>query len=94
MRISRAGARTALHEALAYFEAAGAEPWAEQTRAELRASGETAAHEANGSLRSLTPQELQVALIVAKGPRIVRQLPISCAILQKRSFGDANDMRV
>ena len=33
----------------------------------MRASGETPAHEANGSLRSLTPQELQVALIVAKG---------------------------
>jgi DNA-binding CsgD family transcriptional regulator len=63
----RASARTVLHEALAYFEAAGAEPWAEQARAELRASGETPAREAGGSLRSLTPQELQVALIVAKG---------------------------
>ena len=66
-RARRAGARTVLRPALDYFEAAGAEPWAEQARAELRASGETPLRHANGSLRSLTPQELQVALIVAKG---------------------------
>ena len=40
---------------------------AEQARAELRASGETPLRHANGSLRSLTPQELQVALNVATG---------------------------
>jgi DNA-binding CsgD family transcriptional regulator len=63
----RADARSALHEALAYFERSGADPWAEQARAELRASGEMLSHEGNGSLRSLTPQELQVALTVAQG---------------------------
>jgi hypothetical protein len=31
----RADARAALHEALAYFERSGAEPWAEQARAQL-----------------------------------------------------------
>ncbi len=63
----RAEARTMLRAALDYFEAAGADPWAEQARAELRASGATPVHHADGSLRSLTPQELQVALTVAGG---------------------------
>ena len=45
----------------------GAEPWAQQARSELRAAGETLVRGEPGSLRSLTPQELQVALTVAKG---------------------------
>jgi hypothetical protein len=52
----RAGARAALHEALAYFDRNGAEPWAEQTGAELRASGETPSADTASSLRSLNPQ--------------------------------------
>ena len=65
----RADARTALHEALTYFESAGALPWAEQVRVELRATGEILSTEPSGeeSLRVLTPQELQVALTVAGG---------------------------
>jgi DNA-binding CsgD family transcriptional regulator len=63
----RADARAALHEALAYFEGSGAEPWAEQARAELKATGETPSSNSTDNLRSLTPQELQVALIVAQG---------------------------
>ena len=63
----RADARAALHEALAYFERSGAEPWAGQARAELRATGAMPPRDNAGSLRSLTPQELQVALIVAQG---------------------------
>jgi len=63
----RADARAALHEALAYFERGGAEPWAGQARAELRATGEMPPRDNAGGLRSLTPQELQVALIVAQG---------------------------
>ena len=63
----RADARAALHEALAYFERGGAEPWAGQARAELRATGEMPPRDSAGGLRSLTPQELQVALIVAQG---------------------------
>jgi DNA-binding CsgD family transcriptional regulator len=63
----RADARAALHEALAYFERSGAEPWAGQTRAELRATGEMPPRDKAGGLPSLTPQELQVALIVAQG---------------------------
>ena len=65
----RADARAALHKALSYFETSGAEPWAEQTRAELRAAGDAAPARADerASLRTLTPQELQVALTVAAG---------------------------
>jgi DNA-binding CsgD family transcriptional regulator len=63
----RADARAALHAALAFFEAAGAEPWAEQARAELRAAGDVSGPSVDHSLRSLTPQELQVALVVAEG---------------------------
>jgi DNA-binding CsgD family transcriptional regulator len=63
----RAAARIVLHQAFATFEALGAELWAEQARAELRATGETPAPSPGGSLLRLTPQELQVALIVSGG---------------------------
>ena len=63
----RVAARSALTAALEYFENAGAEPWAEQARAELRTAGAPAAAAGDGSLRTLTPQELQVALSVAQG---------------------------
>jgi DNA-binding CsgD family transcriptional regulator len=63
----RADARAALGEALTYFERGGAEPWAGQARAELRATGVIPPHGQAGGLRSLTAQELQVALIVARG---------------------------
>jgi DNA-binding CsgD family transcriptional regulator len=63
----RAEARAPLHDALSFFEAAGAEPWAEQARTELRAAGEVPAPARSGTLRELTAQELQVALVVADG---------------------------
>jgi DNA-binding CsgD family transcriptional regulator len=63
----RAAARVVLHHALATFERLGAEAWAEQTRVELRATGETPAPSPGGSLLNLTSQELQVALVVAEG---------------------------
>jgi DNA-binding CsgD family transcriptional regulator len=61
-------ARAHLREALTTFEDLGAQPWAERARQELRASGETArrrAHPDDGA--ALTPQELQVATLVAQG---------------------------
>ena len=61
----RAAARVVLHQALSTFEALGAELWAGQARAELRATGETPAPRPGWSLMTLTPQELQVALVVA-----------------------------
>ena len=63
----RAAARVALHGALSTFETLGAETWAEQARAELRATGETPAPSPGASLMTLTSQELQVALVVAGG---------------------------
>ena len=65
----RADARVVLHDALTYFDLAGCDLWAAQVRAELRAAGETQAAAAvdQTSLRSLTPQELRVAMIVATG---------------------------
>jgi len=64
---NRAGARVQLQSALELFERLGAAPWAEQTRAELVSSGESApAHGDIIELR-LTSQELQVALAVQRG---------------------------
>jgi DNA-binding CsgD family transcriptional regulator len=63
----RAEARPRLAEALETFETLGAEPWAERARAELAASGETARRRDRPPDDELTPQELQVALVVARG---------------------------
>ena len=71
-RLRRAGrrveARRQLRDALATFERLRTEPWAERTRADLRASGETlrARGELTG-LHELTLQDLQVALTIVAG---------------------------
>jgi DNA-binding CsgD family transcriptional regulator len=62
----RAPAREHLRAALEIFEQLGAEPWVERARAELAATGETAVR-GPGMASRLTPQELQVALVVARG---------------------------
>ncbi|HWI71552.1 MAG TPA: LuxR C-terminal-related transcriptional regulator, partial [Baekduia sp.] len=71
----RADAREQLGEALDVFERLGAQPWAERTRVELRATGGAAA-EASGAekeavaaagLDELTAHELQIARLVAYG---------------------------
>jgi DNA-binding NarL/FixJ family response regulator len=41
--------------------------WAERTRGELRATGETARRREASTLDELTPQELRVARLVASG---------------------------
>ncbi|MGP4029267.1 ATP-binding protein [Actinomadura sp. 3N407] len=68
-RLQRNQARPLLRSALETFERLGAPQWAEQTRTELRATGETpaAASRSNGLLDRLTPQELQVAQLAAEG---------------------------
>jgi DNA-binding CsgD family transcriptional regulator len=63
----RSEARLHLRSALQRFERLGAEPWAERARAELRASGETLRGREGGGANELTPQELQVAMLVAEG---------------------------
>jgi DNA-binding CsgD family transcriptional regulator len=63
----RVGARPRLAAALETFERLGAEPWAERARAELAATGETLRPREPLAQKELTPQELQVALVVARG---------------------------
>ena len=63
----RRQARDRLRSALATFEALGAVPWVEQTAAELRATGEHVRRRTDPDTSGLTPQELQVALVVAHG---------------------------
>ena len=63
----RADARESLRAALEGFESVGAELWAERARAELRATGERARRRDPSTGGELTPQELQVARLVATG---------------------------
>jgi DNA-binding CsgD family transcriptional regulator len=65
----RTEARAQLRAALERFEALGAAPWADRAAAELRATGETARKRDAGTLDALTPQELQIARLVAEGGR-------------------------
>ncbi|GAB3650107.1 LuxR C-terminal-related transcriptional regulator [Glycomyces tarimensis] len=63
-------ARAVLRDALHGFERCGSRSWSEQTRAELRATGEPgteAAGAAVGMLSSLTPHQWRVAQHVATG---------------------------
>ncbi|MFI5661449.1 LuxR C-terminal-related transcriptional regulator [Streptomyces sp. NPDC051684] len=76
-----ARARTVLRDALVAFERCGATVWAAQTGAELRATGEVAAHgEPPGRLAELTPQQLRIARRVAQGDtnrEVARRLSVS-----------------
>lgn len=79
--LRRAGKRSAaaglLRQALAVFEELGAEPWAEQTRQELRRSG---ASQRAARSTELTPHEEMVAGLVAQGlsnRRIADQLGVT-----------------
>ncbi|HZT52793.1 MAG TPA: AAA family ATPase [Gaiellaceae bacterium] len=70
-RLRRAGqrlrAREELRAAHEAFEDLGARPWAALARAELAATGETARRREPGTADDLTPQELQIALLLADG---------------------------
>jgi DNA-binding CsgD family transcriptional regulator len=63
----RIQARIHLRAALDTFEGIGVTLWAERTRGELRATGETARRREPSTLDELTPQELRVARLVASG---------------------------
>jgi DNA-binding CsgD family transcriptional regulator len=60
-------ARDHLRMALHTFERLGARSWADQARAELAATGETARRRDASTLDELTPQELQIARLLAEG---------------------------
>jgi DNA-binding CsgD family transcriptional regulator len=62
----RRQAREHLRAAFETFDRLGARPWAARAAAELAATGEHV-HEADPGVRDLTPQELQLALLVAQG---------------------------
>jgi ATP/maltotriose-dependent transcriptional regulator MalT len=66
-RRRRAEARAHLRRALETFERLGAAGWAERAAAELRASGETARRRDPTTRDELTPQERQIARLVAAG---------------------------
>jgi DNA-binding CsgD family transcriptional regulator len=63
----RRRARDHLRNALATFETLGAVPWSEQAASQLRATGERVRRRRDPDTSRLTPQELQVGLVVAKG---------------------------
>jgi DNA-binding CsgD family transcriptional regulator len=64
----RTDARVPLRAALETFHALGARAWTERAARELRAcGGSTGDQEANDPTEELTPHELQVALVVARG---------------------------
>ena len=60
-------AREQLRAAVEAFERLDAQPWAEQARTELAASGETLRRRDPSTIDELTPQELQIALLLAGG---------------------------
>jgi DNA-binding CsgD family transcriptional regulator len=60
-------AREQLRAAHASFDRLGASLWADQAAAELAATGETARRRDATTLDQLTPQELQIALLLAAG---------------------------
>jgi len=63
----RVRARDQLRAALEIFERLGAQPWADQAAAELAATGETARRRDVSTLDELTPQEAQIARLLADG---------------------------
>jgi DNA-binding CsgD family transcriptional regulator len=62
-------ARVQLRAAHDGFQRLGAVAWADRAAAELRATGETARKRDSSTLDDLTPQELQIARLVAEGGR-------------------------
>ena len=60
-------AREQLRAALETFELLDARPWIDRARAELAASGETLRRRDPSTIDELTPQELQIAMLLAGG---------------------------
>ena len=64
---NRVLAREQLRAAVDTFERLDARPWAERARTELAATGETLRRRDPSTIDELTPQELQIALLLADG---------------------------
>jgi DNA-binding CsgD family transcriptional regulator len=64
---NRLRAREQLRAAIDTFDRLGAQPWGERARAELAATGETRRPRDAASIDDLTPQELQVVLLLTSG---------------------------
>ncbi|MBV9735686.1 MAG: AAA family ATPase [Acidisphaera sp.] len=64
---SRVLAREQLRAAVDTFDDLDARPWADRARAELAATGETRRPRDASGINELTPQELQIALLLAGG---------------------------
>jgi DNA-binding CsgD family transcriptional regulator len=62
-----AESRAPLRASREAFDALGARPWGERARQELRASGQTSRRRTPEARDALTPQELQIAQLAAKG---------------------------
>ncbi len=78
----RVRSREELRAALDAFEGLGAWPWAEQARGELQATGETARRRDTSTLDDLTPQERQIARLLADG-RTTREAAASMFLSPK-----------
>lgn len=65
----RAQARAPLEEALSVFDSVDAVPWSRRARVELAATGAPVADRHPPGIASLTPQELQIAVLVTQGKR-------------------------
>ena len=63
----RQDARSQLRSALRTFDLLGAKAWSERAGTELRATGETARKRDPSAVNELTPQEFQIARLVAEG---------------------------
>ena len=85
-RLRRAGrrsrAREQLRAAIETFDALGAAPWSDLARGELGATGETARKRDASTLDQLTPQELQIALLLGRG-RTTREAAASMFLSPK-----------
>ncbi|MFI6832702.1 AAA family ATPase [Kribbella sp. NPDC050241] len=66
----RVDARAQLRLAVEAFDALGAAGWADQAATELKATGETARRRVPSTADELTPQERQIALLLADGQSI------------------------
>jgi len=91
-----AAARLPLNRALAIFEGLGAQPWASRARGELAASGVkdrciTMADAIPIRLEDLSPQELQVARIAARGQN---NIEVAAALFVSRKTVEAHLTRI